>query len=582
VGFEKIELNAARVCDGLRKIGYTPSTAINDIIDNSVQAGASTIHIQAIPIAASEVRRENVKSYVIVDDGCGMNPSGIRDALQLGASDDNYPPDSLSKFGLGLKSAAFSQGEQLEVVSSDGNVPFAKYVVSLPEIRERQEYGAVRKELTSDDRELIDNYLPERRGTIVRITEVRTKNHPSIRATFKELQEKLGIIYYYMMPALQIFLVDKEGKKTQCEPFDVLFVEEANQNGDLDEFVWDGQSTRWIQTPREITLDPADNVKARVEVTQLPYPPIFENPAEIRRRYKIGAGNYGFYVYRNKRLLSWAESLEIINQDQDFYAFRGRILIDSSADEVFNIDVKKSQLHLSEEAYLALNDASDHFKRKSKKAWNTANSERKRRLNADSLGQANDIAGEIELPEELPGIMPDPNGYEEIDRRRKSVAEKQKKRIESIAKELAEEFPEFSDIETEFEGEYTEEQVQTVVTAEGAKIDDRIFMVSNTEDNVLWEPFYYSNQNCVRVNKFNRFSRLIYEDNKDNGTLTVLLNLLLLHMSAAEFYVIQNNPRYSQEQIESILAEYRRVVSEYLAHLCREYSQLLPSDSSGE
>ncbi|MCY4410684.1 MAG: ATP-binding protein [Caldilineaceae bacterium] len=508
-----------------------------------------------------------------------MNRSGIKDALQLGASDTNYPPDSLSKFGLGLKSAAFSQGEQLEVVSSEGNDPFAKYVVSLPEIRERREYGAVQEELSPNDCELIRNYLPERRGTIIRITEVRTKNHPSIRATFRELQQKLGIIYYYMMPALRIYLVDKEGGKTQCEPYDVLFAEEADRNGDLNEFEWDGQTTRWIQRQREITLDPADNVKARIEVTQLPYPPIFENPAEIRKKYNISAGNYGFYVYRNKRLLSWAESFEIITQDQDFYAFRGRILIDSSADEVFNIDVKKSQLHLSEEAHRALSDGSDHFKRKSKKAWKSASEERLRRLNEDSLGQANDIASEIELPEELPGELPDPDKYEEIDRRRKSVSEKQKTRLKDLAKEMAEEIPEFPEIETESNGEFTEEQLQTVVTAEGATINDRIFMVSITEDNVLWEPFYYSNQDCVRINKFHRFSRLIYEDNKDNGTLTVFLNLLLLHMSAAEFYVIQSNSRFKQEQIESILAEYRRVVTDYLAHLCREYSQLLPSDS---
>ena len=576
--FEKIDLNAARVCDGLRKIGYTPSTAITDIVDNSVQAGATNIYIQAIPIAASEVRRENVKSYIIVDDGWGMNSLGIKSALQLGASDANYPPNSLSKFGLGLKSAAFSQGEQLEVVSSDGSELFAKYVVSLPEIRERQEYGAVQVELSPDDHELITEYLPEKRGTIVRVTEVRTKNHPSIRSTFRELQEKLGIIYYYMMPELQIYLVDKEGGRTKCERYDVLFAGEADQNGDLDEFVWDGLSTRWIQRPREITLDPADNVKATIEVTQLPYPPTFENQTEIRKKYMIGAGNYGYYVYRNRRLLSWAESLEIINQDQDFYAFRGRILIDSTADEVFNIDVKKSQLHLSEEAYRALNDASAHFKRKSKKAWNTASSERKRRLNADSHGQANEIASEIELPEELPGAMPNPDEYGEIDIRRNSVVEKQKKRIEVIAKELAEEFPELSKIETEINGEFTEELVQAVVTAEGAKTDDRIFLVSNTDDNVLWEPFYYSNQDCVRINKFHRFSRLIYEDNKDNGAMTVLLNLFLLHMSVAEFYVIKNYRQFTQEQIESILAEYRRVVTDYLAHLCREYSQLLPSD----
>ena len=75
----------------------------------------------------------------------------------------------------------------------------------------------------------------------------------------------------------------------------------------------------------EFTLDPSDNVKATIEVTQLPYPPVFENQSELRNQYMIGAGNYGYYVYRNERLLSWAKFFGIIPQDQDFYSFRGRI-----------------------------------------------------------------------------------------------------------------------------------------------------------------------------------------------------------------------------------------------------------------
>jgi hypothetical protein len=69
----------------------------------------------------------------------------------------------------------------------------------------------------------------------------------------------------------------------------------------------------------------------------------------------IGSGNYGFYVYRNKRLISWASQLQgIIPIDQDYFAFRGRILIDDSADDYFNIDVKKSTLTLSDEAGMSL------------------------------------------------------------------------------------------------------------------------------------------------------------------------------------------------------------------------------------
>jgi len=41
-------------------------------------------------------------------------------------------------------------------------------------------------------------------------------------------------------------------------------------------------------------------------------------------------------VYRNRRLISWADSLDgIVGSDQDLWSFRGRILIDDSADNVF-------------------------------------------------------------------------------------------------------------------------------------------------------------------------------------------------------------------------------------------------------
>ena len=133
--FQEIEIDAARICDGLRKIGYTPPTAITDIIDNSVQAGAQKVLVRAIPIVASDSRRENVRAYEIIDNGSGMNIDQMKEALRLGATDAQYAPNSLSKYGLGLKSAAFSQGETLELISSMGDGPFRKLVVSLPEIQ---------------------------------------------------------------------------------------------------------------------------------------------------------------------------------------------------------------------------------------------------------------------------------------------------------------------------------------------------------------------------------------------------------------------------------------------------------------
>lgn len=69
-----------------------------------------------------------------------MSEQEVLNALKLGSPDSNYDTNSLSKFGLGLKSAAFSQGNVLEVISSDGTHDFIKFIVSLNEIKTEGKY----------------------------------------------------------------------------------------------------------------------------------------------------------------------------------------------------------------------------------------------------------------------------------------------------------------------------------------------------------------------------------------------------------------------------------------------------------
>jgi hypothetical protein len=585
----QLPVNPARVCAGLSKIGYMPPSAIADIIDNSVRAEAQNVYVRIeAEQAAPQTRLNNVREYLIIDDGTGMDEDAMMNALALGSSTDDYEPHSLSKFGLGLKSAAFSQGEQLELISSPGGAPFIKLVVSLPIVQATNEYMAEQEALTDEDQRLIEEYLGEGRGTIVRIAQVRKVNHPSIATTLEALRMKAGAIYYYMMRDnnLRLFVNGEE-----CQPFDVLFTEEADTNGNLDENTWDGRTTRWIERPKSVLVDPERNVNVTVEATQLPHPPTFrldgpQDQARVRDKYKIGAGNYGYYVYRNKRLLSWAESLGLIPQDQDFYSFRGRILIDDSADETFNIDVKKSHIHLSEVASEALDDLSAEYRRKSKRAWQRAKEALNQRLNEQNagVGLANQLAQQTVMPEELPGSLETEAQYEEAKRREQELLEEQRKRdLELLAQaEGSAALPEELAGEEvgEAEGTFTptEEQIRSIVTGGTATPGDKIFMVPNTEDNVLWEPYYDAEMGvCVRINKLHRFSKVIFDDNPNNGALRTLMGLLMLQLAGAERYV-QRSSEYNRVQIEAILAEYRRASTEFLAKMCRDLGDSLPSE----
>ena len=118
-----LAIASADLLAGLRRIAYTSAEAICEIVDNAIDAMASKIYILI-------KRTINGPEYLILDDGKGMDEAGIQNALTLGASEINYAPNSLSKFGLGLKSAAFSQGDELDLISSPGNgAPFLKYRV---------------------------------------------------------------------------------------------------------------------------------------------------------------------------------------------------------------------------------------------------------------------------------------------------------------------------------------------------------------------------------------------------------------------------------------------------------------------
>jgi hypothetical protein len=98
--------------EALRGLGYSTATALADVIDNSIAAGAS--HVDLF------FSWKGTESTVcVVDDGRGMDDSELDHAMRLGDKGplDERSPSDLGRFGLGLKTASFSQCRQLTVAS---------------------------------------------------------------------------------------------------------------------------------------------------------------------------------------------------------------------------------------------------------------------------------------------------------------------------------------------------------------------------------------------------------------------------------------------------------------------------------
>ena len=568
------KMNAARVCFGISRIGYTPASAICDIVDNAVSAHAKNVHIQIIKKQDSynDNKKNNIKEYLIIDDGEGMDAEGIGRALDLGSNDMAYADDTLSKFGLGLKSASFAQGKRLEVISGNG-IDIHKEFVDLDDIEE--EYFSVEDELSEEDKKLAAEYFIDgNRGTIIRITKIHTNNHPSTKATVDELKEKLGVIYFYFLKKdIHIYVGNDE-----IEAFDPLFTDEAGNNN-LDENIWDGKSVQWLLRPQEIMLDSDMKVNGKIEITMLPHPKVRKTDGisdkSIRERYHISASNYGFYIYRNKRLINWANRLDIIPADQDYYAFRGRINIQSDADDAFNIDVSKSHINLSEDARESLDDYIADYKRKCKNAWNNAWSKYKAQISQDSNDISNSITNELGDSVDDTDMKEESEQYnEEFERREKEIVE------QSLEKGIEETLTRISDEGSEAKTKEQLTAADILETMKGsASVDelDKIFKVHTITDNQLWEPYVDAEKKeCVRISKTHRYAKLVYENNSENKDLQVLFELFLYIEAKAELQIRKNYHGASLEKVTEILEEFRLAVSEKLAKLCRKQENNLP------
>jgi hypothetical protein len=111
-GVDVLRPDPAGTIQSLSSLGYTPEAAVADLVDNSVAAGAGTVHIDTV------WRGGGAAWVTLRDDGGGMDlPTLLRGLTVGGRGHDQRAATDLGRFGMGLKTASFSQARQLVVAS---------------------------------------------------------------------------------------------------------------------------------------------------------------------------------------------------------------------------------------------------------------------------------------------------------------------------------------------------------------------------------------------------------------------------------------------------------------------------------
>ena len=96
-----------------RDSGYKgTSSAIAELIDNSLQAGATSIRVS---LTVDEKEDGRAIIVTVIDNGSGMDSRTLRTALRLGGSTRFNDREGLGRYGMGLPNSSLSQAKRVTV-----------------------------------------------------------------------------------------------------------------------------------------------------------------------------------------------------------------------------------------------------------------------------------------------------------------------------------------------------------------------------------------------------------------------------------------------------------------------------------
>lgn len=558
VGFDPV-----RVCEAIARIGYEPHSAIMDLVDNSVAAGATSILVSLYLIQGKNLRsRNSVRKYQLVDNGSGMDEAGILRAFTLG-SDSNYPPKSLSKYGMGLKSAGLSLGSRISIISKkDGSIT-ARYTFDTRIIRDHG-LSVSKHPLSEEEIAEFSQILAGASGTIVEIEGCEDINHSSPNSTVTKLRSRLGVVYYSFLVSsksrLQLatrvcpFGVDETPE--QISPRDMLFTQEASRNTgwtpDGYDYIspylvldqdWNSMTGMHGTQMPPIRIQAVAFPQANMALERSPLSP--EDKAKIKS-YEVSRENKGFFIYRNGRLIRWGDDLEgMIGKDD--INIRIRLELQDEHDDVLHVDVSKQRLEIDDEIR---GDLDGIIKKaiKTAKEIREACQSRLKAVNTEEAGRGFTISAR-NIAEDDPLEASKGEPAPETTKRKRVKADEGAQVIKRLKEE---------------ETETGESEITTPLSP-----PEEFKKVRYSEEiphGQVWKPFYDAIEGVfVCISRKHPFYEEFITRFGESTIERLMIEALIFSVGLAESNVVDNETKIDQEALDRVFRRFHKNIDTWLA-----------------
>ncbi|MEP7121717.1 MAG: ATP-binding protein [Byssovorax sp.] len=333
--------SAAAMCESMRSLGYSLGSAVADLIDNSITASAKNVWISLAETRASAGRR-----LAILDDGRGMTPDELLGAMRLGSTNPLAPraPNDLGRFGMGLKTASFSQCRCLTVATrvSTGDIHVLRWDLDHVARTDRWQLLSGPDPVVEPDLELLDTLKGP--GTLILWSKI-DRIAPDGAEVLTELRQHLALTFHQLIEERDLRIHTSMNNRHQ----------NPNALPPVDPFMRSNAATRPSPAQR---IDQGCTLRGYV----LPHRDrCTDDEWDAAALGTTWRDRQGCYVYRQRRLIvagGWLGLNRRWKKDPDTQLARVKIDFDNTWDEKWKLDVMKSRASPPHELRTRLRDLS--------------------------------------------------------------------------------------------------------------------------------------------------------------------------------------------------------------------------------
>jgi anti-sigma regulatory factor (Ser/Thr protein kinase) len=309
--------NAGKMIYAMRHLGYENAAAIEDLVDNAIDANATYISVRVFT-------EKGKPRIIIADNGYGMSEDTLREAMKLGSDTVRDETSDLGKFGMGLSTASLSLAKKTTVITrKDGATTTS--ITDVDAITKQNAFVKYLEDATVEENRLLETELADATacaGTVILLDNCDGLTTQNTSALSERLRSELGRVFRKFINGDRVIAVN--GRLVNAS----------------DPLAWDSpNTTRRIDTKFNVVdaCDKEQTVSVRLV--------ILTKDSESESQEEANQRNQGLYILRNNREISHALWLGLEPVHNDLNYIRGELSFDGSLNESMGVTFKKDSVN---------------------------------------------------------------------------------------------------------------------------------------------------------------------------------------------------------------------------------------------